>query len=142
MVVPFTDREMRRAWRENYDVSSNTAGQTRNAHRLLLFYAVECGLKALLMKQKNVSCTDLIPEILSHDLNKLLDYLRAGEGLYLRQQYKICDLKKQNQSSQRNIGASEINQMWRYGGQATETHSDKDIEESLRKIADWIKKQI
>jgi hypothetical protein len=143
MVVPFTDREMQRAWRENYEVAS-AAGPTFNAHRLLLFYAVECGLKALLMKRKNVSSTDLVPEIYQsgHDLNKLLDYLRAGGGLHLKQQYKICDLKKQNQSFQRNIGSSEINQMWRYGGKALETYSDKDIEESLRKIADWIKKQI
>jgi hypothetical protein len=144
MVIHFTNREMQRAWRDNYSGSSSAPHPKTNAHRLLLFYAVECGLKALIMKRQNASSTDLVPEIykLGHDLNKLLDHLRAGGGLRLKQQYKICDLKKQNLSSQRNFDSSEINQIWRYGGQASETFFDKDIEESLSKIADWIKKQI
>lgn len=144
MVVPFTDREMKRAWRENYSVSSSSApNKVQNAHRLLLFYAVECGLKVLLMRHRRVSSTDCVPEIYAsgHDLNKLLDHLKAGVGLKLKQQYKICDLKD-NRSSQRNITSSEINQVWRYGGQTLGEFSDKDIEESLRKIANWIAQQI
>jgi hypothetical protein len=75
MAITFTDREMQRAWRENFSASHNHNRVRTNAHRLLLFYAVECGLKAVLMKRKKVSRTDLYPEILKkgHDINGLLE---------------------------------------------------------------------
>ncbi|MFN9598528.1 MAG: hypothetical protein ACK56T_05750, partial [Dolichospermum sp.] len=82
MAITFTDREMQRAWRENFSASHNHNRVRTNAHRLLLFYAVECGLKAVLMKRKNVSRTDLCPEILKygHDINELLEGLYPGNN--------------------------------------------------------------
>lgn len=75
MTIPFTDREIENAWRGNWRASCTVA--RTNSHRLLLFYAVECGLKAVLMRRKNKNRTDLCTEITEcqHDINKLLDYL-------------------------------------------------------------------
>jgi hypothetical protein len=49
-MIPFTDREIQRAWRTNLEASQ--VPSRNNAHRLLLFYAVECGLKAIIMKRE------------------------------------------------------------------------------------------
>ncbi|GCL37866.1 hypothetical protein SR1949_29780 [Sphaerospermopsis reniformis] len=50
--IPFTDKEMEKAWLRNISAYYKTPQPHTNAHRLLLFYAVECGLKAIFMKKK------------------------------------------------------------------------------------------
>ena len=55
--ILFTDREMENAWRENRLASCHQPRS--NGHRLLLFYAVECGLKAILMRRQKIKRTDL-----------------------------------------------------------------------------------
>ena len=84
MVIPFTDREIEKAWRENKSASEKTP--RTNAHRLLLFYAVECGLKAILMRRQGKSRSDLCTDIseCQHHINKLLDCLSAHKDLRLR----------------------------------------------------------
>ena len=67
--IPFTDRELKRAWRE-LSVAAITSNNLRtNPQRLLLFYAVECGLKAAWLKRKRKTLFDDadIDEI-GHDL--------------------------------------------------------------------------
>lgn len=56
-MIQFTRREIEKAWRENLLASSSKTPRT-NPHRLLLFYAVECGLKAILMRRRQRDCTD------------------------------------------------------------------------------------
>jgi len=70
-VIPFTDIELQTAWRENQGAAK--VGTRTNAHRLLLFYSVECGLKAVLLKRQSKDCTDSCPELreVRHDINKL-----------------------------------------------------------------------
>jgi hypothetical protein len=141
-VIAFTDREMRRAWRENKFASSKTS-QTTNSHRLLLFYAVECGLKAVLMQREGVNCTNQCPKILEaqHDLNKLLDFLSAGQLLRLPNQFKMPPISINGKNIERKINSGTINQMWRYGGKG-EGLADQDLESRLIKIVNWIEQQI
>jgi hypothetical protein len=61
MAIPFTDKEMKKAWGGNLS-ASQTSPRT-NAHRLLLFYAVECGLKAVLMARQETRRTNLCKDI-------------------------------------------------------------------------------
>ncbi len=152
MPIHFSDREMRRAWRQNlqaYEKADNTVPKVRtNAHRLLLFYSVECGLKAVLMRDDKVDCTDVCEKVIQcgHDLNKLLDALRAGHDLKISRRIVI----KASHSSRldRILKSGEINQMWRYGGEATHSQngqgdlvdlSDEDLEKQLLKISGWIR---
>jgi len=76
-VIQFTRREIEKAWRENLSASSSKTPRT-NPHRLLLFYAVECGLKAILMRRRQRDCTDASIAEFGHDINRLLDTL-GGE---------------------------------------------------------------
>ena len=163
MAITFTDREMQRAWRENFSASHNHNRVRTNAHRLLLFYAVECGLKAVLMKRKEVNRTDLCPEILEegHDINGLLECLYPGNDSLqmwkLPEQLFIPNIKdnsyvKIKQKHERQLTPDNINQIWRYGGQFVlkkdkgenkrEEITDEHIEKKLLKIVELIQKEL
>ena len=150
-VVPFTDREMQRAWRDNLQ-ASNHASRT-NAHRLLLFYSIECGLKAVLMKRMAVNCTSLCSGITNaqHNINKLLDYLSAGQSLKLPTQLQMLPIKIQGVDTERKLDSGKINQAWRYGGSLMKlsastskstTIEDSLIEKHLMQISEWIRKEL
>jgi hypothetical protein len=139
MVIPFTDREMEKAWRENKDASRQTP--RTNAHRLLLFYAVECGLKAILMRRQEKNRTDLCTDIseCQHDLNKLLDCLCAGQNLKLPAQLSMISIRGKNGNTERKFTPGDLNQMWRYGGCCTvKDLADQDLENKLLEIVNWI----
>jgi len=140
-VVPFTDREMQRAWKDNFQASKHTSRS--NAHRLLLFYAIECGLKAVLMKRMAVNCTSLCDEIsdAKHNINKLLDYLSAGQSLKLPTQLQMASINIKGVQTERKLDAGKINQAWRYGGRLTQLPDDL-MEKHLLKISEWIQQEL
>ncbi len=145
-MVVFTDREMQRAWRTNLEVSKQ--GIRTNAHRLLLFYAVECGLKAVLMKRASVTCTNGCESIrqAQHDINKLLDALNAGRALKLPSTTSMTPIKNKAAEQPRPVDCGQLNPMWRYGGSIDtaykSTYSDQSLEDSLSKISHWIQEQL
>ncbi len=114
--LPFTDREMKRAWDQNLRAISQVKEQYRtNAHRLLLFYAVECGLKLLIMRKKRLSRTDgLNPDILTHDINKLLKELGAqGDIVLSRTQMDPIQKSSERKSKDtRTVEPKDFNQMY------------------------------
>lgn len=141
--IQFTDREMQKAWRINLQASTQSCCDTphSNAHRLLLFYSVECGLKAVLMKRQSKTSTSHCREIedAQHNINKLLDHLSAGQNLKLPSQLQMNPIKCQKQSTERKLDVGKINQVWRYGGCL---ENDKEIENKLMRISDWIKQEL
>jgi len=151
MPVHFSDREMQRAWRQNFQAYDRTEPKQRtNAHRLLLFYSIECGLKAMLMKNEAACCTDVCAKVIKcgHNINDLIDALYAGHNLKIP--HKIM-IKAGGSSSRRSVNSEEINQMWRYGGEATHTQngqgdlvdlSDEALEKQLLKISVWIREAL
>ncbi|AFY99934.1 hypothetical protein [Calothrix sp. PCC 6303] len=141
MTIPFTDREIEKAWRENKSVYITSAKEQRkNSHRLLLFYAVECGLKAILMRREGKKRTDLCTNIyeFQHDINKLLDYLRVGGNVRLPSQLSMEKLRSNNGYDERKFSAGELNQMWRYGGCCSTGATDEELEKKLLEIVAWI----
>ncbi|MEN8217666.1 MAG: hypothetical protein ABFS56_15110 [Pseudomonadota bacterium] len=140
---PFTDREIKRAWDQNLRAISQVKEQSRtNAHRLLLFYAVECGLKVLILKDKRQSRTDgLSSDILTHDINKLLKELGAkGDIVLSRTQMEPIKKNGKKSKDTRTVEPKDFNQMWR--GKSNGGLSDKEIEEKLLKIVEWIKLEL
>jgi hypothetical protein len=147
--VIFTSREMTRAWRTNLEASASMQISGRsNAHRLLLFYAVECGLKAALMKRRFVACTNLCEEIdkAQHNINRLLDCLNAGQDLRLPEPLNMMPIKDKASKQERKLHSGQINQMWRYGGSVDTSYgavtSDKTLEDNLLKISEWIQGEL
>lgn len=143
MAIPFTDQEMKKAWNSNLSASYNN--KRTNAHRLLLFYAVECGLKVVLMKRQDVNRSDLCAEIAEceHDVNKLLDCLGARQDLRLPEQLKMRPIKGKKSYDERKFTPGDINQMWRYGGSCWLADvTDQDIENKLLEIVEWIRGEL
>lgn len=143
MSVVFTDRELKNAWRELSKVSTPPANEVRsNPHRLLLFYAVECGLKAIWLKRqsrtlfenKDISDT-------GHNLQKILRELRVGSNLELQQNLHLEPVNQDNKLLVRNGSISDLHQIWRYGGKC-EKPNDQDYEQQLQKVLDWIKGEL
>ncbi|NOQ64473.1 MAG: hypothetical protein GQ582_08175 [Methyloprofundus sp.] len=140
-MLAFSDRELKSAWRNNL-TASELVNKT-NAHRLLLFYAIECGLKVIILKGENKNRTDRLSKDLKeyggHDINKLLTALHAPSKLHLKAT-KMNNLR--NPDTPRNVGVGDFNQMWRYGGSSYNPVLDSDIENQLLKISQWVRQEI
>lgn len=136
-VVHVSLQELKRAYR-NHIQAYEACPRPTNAHRLLLFYAIECGLKAVLLKRKNCKSTDELSDDvkLDHDLNKLLSELKTGRTLNIPNNIKI-----QAKPPRQPIMISELHQVWRYGGKATDPPDDQ-LEQKLLKVINWIDQNI
>jgi hypothetical protein len=141
--IPFTDRELKRAWRDLSAVAAPMAGYTRkNPHRLLLFYAVECGLKAVLLRRQNRRLFDRADiDKTGHDLRQVLKELRAGSHLSLPENLQLVPIIRDENHVLRNGDITILHQAWRYGGECT-TPTDQDCEVQLQKILDWIQGEL
>ncbi|OVZ75203.1 hypothetical protein [Yersinia intermedia] len=139
--IPFTDRELTRAWRNSIAVSKATP--RLNPHRLLLFYAIECGLKAAYLKSihKNIIDSSIADEF-SHDINKICTKLVLGSQYQLPYSLKMKDCIINNKQHSRTCSSSELNQIWRYGGELNGAIDDNQIESKLEKLNDWIEKAL
>ncbi|MCI5147403.1 MAG: hypothetical protein D3923_18200, partial [Candidatus Electrothrix sp. AR3] len=117
MMIPFTDREMERAWRENLSASNRSV--RTNALRLLLFYAVECGLKAIIMRRygRRNCRTDYCPEIgtAQHDINKLLDTLNVNVQLRLPHKIRMRNLSASRKSKEKQYDCLCKGERWLLG---------------------------
>lgn len=138
-MIPFTRRELVNAW--NTATAASIATKRSNAHRLLLFYAVECGLKAVYLKRHNKDPLDSQTAApLSHDLNRILDLLNVAAVLRITPNlFTLTPLQKP--PTQRSCKVGELNQVWRYGGRLTQP-TDIEIEKKLEVVQLWIAKEL
>jgi hypothetical protein len=139
MSIVFTDRELKRAWRQLKKTSMpHRDGERENTHRLLLFYAVECGLKAVWLKR---NCRTLFTaedvKQTGHDLAKMLTRLRAGHHLRLPGNIQLAPVKADGNEEQRNCNMESLHQVWRYGGGSLNP-TDQQCEVQLEQVLNWI----
>lgn len=117
------------------------ASPKRVSHRLLLFYAVECGLKVLMLKKikgtttesfmKHRELKDRLNGKNGHNIKYMLRFLGYG-------QFNLPNMRCLNEA---NAMPSEYNQIWRYGIQIMKDQED-DIEKTLFEITEWIERRI
>ncbi|WNV06430.1 hypothetical protein RP726_08500 [Candidatus Methylospira mobilis] len=139
-MISFSRRELTRAWR-NADTASVAASRS-NSHRLLLFYAVECGLKAAYLKNRNKDASENEFSEMQHNLNRLMVALCIGKDLLLPESLQLSSLRDSNRLDvSRNCGCGDLNQVWRYGGKLKQP-DDKTLEEKLEAINAWLKKEL
>jgi hypothetical protein len=144
---------MRRAWTENLS-AYNLAQVKTNAHRLFLFYAVECGLKVIYMQRNRGQCTNDCTDLYSagHNINRLLDLLNNGNSLKLHDNICMSDIiDNQSNTISRIFNPGKINQMWRYGGKLEkwgddesrqQSSTDEHLEEKLLTICGFIEQEL
>lgn len=141
--IPFTDRELKRAWRDLSVLATPTAAAARtNPHRLLLFYAVECGLKAIWLKRQCRSLFDRADiDKTGHDLRLVLKELKVGSHLSLPANLQLSPVTRDQNPVARGGDVSILHQAWRYGGECT-SPTDHDCEVQLQKVLDWIQGEL
>lgn len=141
--IPFTDRELTRAWRELSAVAVPKAGSMRmNPHRLLLFYAVECGLKAVWLKRQNRSVFDSEDiNKTGHNLRQVLKELKFGAAVPLPQDFRLSPVIQHGVNQPRNGDISILHQAWRYGGMCA-TPKDSECERWLEQVMEWIQGEL
>ncbi len=140
---PITNRELERAWRELR--RSSQVESRYNSHRLLMVYAVECGLKAVWLRRQ---CRDLFEgqdiDRFGHDLNEILRELKPGrqfEPLPTTVHLDPIKVGHPQRERTRSGGLEALHQAWRYGAHLTEP-SDETMELHLERVAQWIAKEL
>ncbi|WP_156801922.1 hypothetical protein [Desulfurispora thermophila] len=129
----FTRRELTRAYKTHYETYLSLQEEKGGSTALLLFYAVECGLKAVWMKRKNCEETQKCPNVIdfSHDLNRILRELKVRPELLLP--------RGRVAKKQRTVDVKYLNQAFRYGYNIENQHN---IIQGLLRIVDWMKGEI
>lgn len=141
--IPFTDRELKRAWRELSAIATPAPGGARkNPHRLLLFYAVECGLKAVWLKRQSRSVFDR-EDIgrTGHDLRQVLKELKVSSQLTLPESLQLPAVTSNQAQVLRNGDISILHQAWRYGGECA-APTDEQCEHQLQEVLNWIQGEL
>ncbi len=143
-VIPFTDRELTRAWRE-LSISESLIASTprKNPQRLLRFYAVECGLKAIWLKRRSRTLfnADDVSQT-GHDLRKILKDLGVGQNLLLPTKFELSDVEDNGISRPRRFDKiGDLHQVWRYGG-ICQSPSDVECDDHLEKLLCWIQGEL
>ncbi|MCH5510596.1 hypothetical protein ACTACM_17565 [Pseudomonas fragariae (ex Marin et al. 2024)] len=140
-MVPITRRELTKAWDELRQASR--ANLRTNPHRLLLFYAAECGLKAVYLKDTNA---DVLNEdtigLKNHDLNQVMDRLKMGKEYRLPASLNLPSLRTGGALEVRKCGSGSLNQVWRYGSKCERPVDDVQLEATLEKVNEWIAGEI
>lgn len=138
----FTLQELKRAWRELRAASAQV--QRQNAHRLLLVYSIECGLKAVWLKNE---CRTLFTSAdisrTGHDLNDVIKSLRCSHAL--PEPLAMSDVRdeQKNLVTRKYIRLSDLHQVWRYGGTLKHPPTDDaTMEASLETVQTWIEKEL
>jgi len=115
-----------------------------NAKLLLFVYAIECGLKSLLLKKKHIKDTYKFVQLmrsegeksLNHDLRLLLTKLDSGLRLPENIQFKT------RSSSSETVPLSDLHQALRYGGTFSDPEEKNRLEIKLNHIDSWLQEAL
>ena len=108
-MIPVSEREFDRAWRKHMQAFRKLGNDVSHSRNLLLFYAVECLVKARLLRYYRVDSYQKLPEEakIGHRINAGLDQLRVNIG-------RVPDVSARD-STRSHIQHDRLHQAWRYG---------------------------
>jgi len=113
----------------------DASGDCANAPKaLLLIYALECGMKSVIMTQRSADHTSqvaLIEEI-GHDLRECLKALRAPAILRIRN-------TKTKQKAVQDVMPRNLHQAFRYG---VDIEDRNKVIEDLQAIREWLEERV
>ncbi|RJP33230.1 MAG: hypothetical protein C4527_04805 [Candidatus Omnitrophota bacterium] len=128
--------ELKKAYRLHRDASLETKGISSC---LLLFYAVECGLKSLYLRRNNFRTTKQIIKNHGHDLNQWIKVLRLPA--YLCGRHSFCLERDRNKKGGvKKESIQNAHQAWRYGV-TMESGDEIKILQWLKSISQWISEE-
>lgn len=144
MGINITQKEYRDSCKNHYIAYISLCGDEKyqKSGRLLLFYAAECGLKCLIMKNENLGDYDALQRyakntarkgIAGHNIKDMLIDCNL-EGTYI---LKDIPLAKGGR-----VSSDEFNQVWRYGAAVADEDAENKNEKVMRKIVEYLLKRI
>lgn len=111
---------------------------TAESAYLLLFYSVECGLKAAYLGKRGMnaqSTRDLPPELRQHDLRRLAKELKLGGSL--SRQLSAC---RRRHNHALTVDHQDVHEAWRYGA-TLHTEDEKRVVRALGELSEWCRKE-
>jgi hypothetical protein len=135
-MIPAGFSELKKAFNKHSSVASLNTGPS---YFLLLFYAVECGVKSIYLTRNRLRTTEDISDLNlrgSHDLAAWAKELRLPANLTDGIPREIRLDRDGN-----NYQIGEAHQAWRYGI-VLEAENEQSVIEWLKKIEAWIKENI
>ena len=112
----------------------------KRSKRLLLVYAVENGLKCLLLKKickqdsddlrRHSGCRKCMGDD-GHDIKEMLKWLGTGGQFHIKN-FKVGSVDVQN------VEPHLLHQFWRYGLETEDISAEEDVEQTLFQIVDWV----
>jgi len=141
-MIHASESDLRHAFHKHHSAVQETKAA---CSYLLLFYAVECGLKSIWLKRNNLTGTDRIKNLtlLSKDGHNFGVWIKALR-LPLDVVGDISNLKLPSFSLHKdgsNWNMSEAHQAWRYGVRIN-SQDQNALVEWLEKVCTWIKENI
>ncbi|GAA5071130.1 hypothetical protein GCM10023259_069440 [Thermocatellispora tengchongensis] len=103
---------------------------------LLLFYGVECGLKAAILSRNGYKDTSHLPEQLrNHDLHRLAKELKLPP--------EVCNRMRScpSQNGRGHVAFAELHQAWRYGHTLRKAEEEQAVA-SLHELIAWCRREL
>ena len=132
--IPVGYTELIKAFRKHTREMDRCTGSSRH---LLFFYAIECGLKYLLVRYRQCLRTDQLKEHHAHDIRELLKALRAPRSVINRVP-RHFHLKRDKQEC---YATGEAHQAWRYGVKIR-VSDEKTLITCLDQVRGWIERKV
>jgi hypothetical protein len=113
------------------------ASATGDSAHLLLFYGVECGLKAAYLGKRGINgrgTSDLPQELRNHDLRRLAKELKLDGSR--THQLSAC----QRRHTHEQVDHQDLHQAWRYGA-ALNADDEKKAVQVLNGLSEWCRKE-
>lgn len=123
---------LRRAFNRHRTLPPDLPASSR---MLLQLYAIECGLKLLLLQfRQQQSTADLDDDDRIHDLDRLLD--RVGQ-----RKIRIGSYNAQEPKNAGRLASGRLHELFRYGGAIAQSDQTK-LGKCCADVLDWIEQQV
>mgnify|MGYP003204080650 CR=1 FL=1 len=140
--INVTRNEFRKSFQNHYTMYLNTKnGMPVRTRRLILFYAVECGLKSLILKKIGKNTYYEMEayydsngkKIRGHDLKEMT------KEVGIEAAYPLKDIQLKGDGT---VLPQRYNELWRYGAAVQNEAEEEREEKTLLQIAKWIYQRI
>ncbi|SMC87259.1 hypothetical protein SAMN02746065_11313 [Desulfocicer vacuolatum DSM 3385] len=124
------------------ECEKNTPGS--NAKLLLFIYAIESGVKALLLKKKHITDTYKLSkdkeesENLTHNLRMLLINASYPGPRPLPENFKFLNRSRKPET----VSLADLHQALRYGGTFVDSIDKETLNAKLQKIDSWLQEEL
>lgn len=136
MQIHVTRKEMENAYRNHKLVWESGKDIPNNSLKMILFYAVECGLKAYFMQKFNLERTDRT----NQDNISPSNYIHRVDSLCSKLDIKMKTHRVKN-NGEKPIEFWDLHQAWRYGKQLDNNEENRCINE-FQKILDELNEKL